>query len=164
MLVEVGFPSEKEGDAGIGHSGGGRPDIDGFYRSWAVRRCGGGEVVQRPATVSALMYQLQEWRGDGRMGNRGAGCCQKGKRRKRAHLGGDAARGAVARVRPASGDSWSGCGRGKKLGRLCLLGLDCGDWVPMCWLVDDVSYLHVKKFPLVGYTNISIFRKRELVH
>jgi hypothetical protein len=44
-----------------------------------VQRCGGGEVVQRPATVSALMYQLQEWRGDGRRGNRGQAVARKGR-------------------------------------------------------------------------------------
>jgi hypothetical protein len=61
-------------------------------------------VVRRPVVVDASMYRLREWRGAGRRGNGGASCCQKGKRRRQAHLDGDASRHGSAR--PTSRRRW----------------------------------------------------------
>jgi hypothetical protein len=103
--------------------GGGRLGMGGFYRARAARRCGGREVVRWSAAADTSMYHLHEWRGVRRRGNRGLGHCQKGKRRRRAHLGGDSAqRGGVCGL-PVGGGGCSGGGRGERLGRLDQLGL-----------------------------------------
>jgi hypothetical protein len=68
-------------ELGLRH-GGGRLGQCGFYRARASRRCGGGEVVQRATIVDASMYRLRECSKVGRRGNRGAGRCEKGKRRR----------------------------------------------------------------------------------
>jgi hypothetical protein len=89
MLIEVVFPSEKEGKWKC-ESG----TVEGGWL-WVAfigpEQCRDMEVVLWPATVSASIYQLWEWRGVERRGNIGVGRYQKVKRMRRAHLGSDVA-------------------------------------------------------------------------